>query len=32
VQSGDREAMFTSPNPFTRQFLAGAELGPLGME
>jgi phospholipid/cholesterol/gamma-HCH transport system ATP-binding protein len=32
VQSGDREAMFTSPNPFVRQFLAGAEQGPLGME
>jgi phospholipid/cholesterol/gamma-HCH transport system ATP-binding protein len=32
VQSGDREAMFTSENPFVRQFLAGAETGPLGME
>jgi len=32
VQSGDREAMFTSDNPFVRQFLAGAETGPLGME
>jgi phospholipid/cholesterol/gamma-HCH transport system ATP-binding protein len=32
VQSGDREAMFTSSNPFVRQFLAGAEAGPLGME
>jgi phospholipid/cholesterol/gamma-HCH transport system ATP-binding protein len=32
VQSGDREAMFTSANPFVRQFLAGAEQGPLGME
>jgi len=32
VQSGDREAMFTSGNPFVRQFLAGAEEGPLGME
>jgi phospholipid/cholesterol/gamma-HCH transport system ATP-binding protein len=32
VASGDREAMFTSPNPFVRQFLAGSELGPLGME
>jgi len=32
VQSGDREAMFTSDNPFVRQFLAGAERGPLGME
>jgi phospholipid/cholesterol/gamma-HCH transport system ATP-binding protein len=32
VQSGSREAMFTSENPFVRQFLAGAENGPLGME
>jgi phospholipid/cholesterol/gamma-HCH transport system ATP-binding protein len=32
VQSGDREAMFTSDNPFVRQFLAGAEHGPLGMD
>jgi hypothetical protein len=24
--------MFTSRNPFVRQFLAGAEQGPLGME
>jgi phospholipid/cholesterol/gamma-HCH transport system ATP-binding protein len=32
VASGDREAMFTTPNPFVRQFLAGAEHGPLGME
>jgi phospholipid/cholesterol/gamma-HCH transport system ATP-binding protein len=32
VQAGDREAMFTSDNPFVRQFLAGAEHGPLGME
>ena len=32
VQSGDREAMFGSENPFVRQFLAGAEQGPLGME
>ena len=32
VQSGDREAMFTSSNPFVRQFLAGAEAGPLGMD
>jgi phospholipid/cholesterol/gamma-HCH transport system ATP-binding protein len=32
VQSGDREAMFGSDNPFVRQFLAGAENGPLGME
>jgi phospholipid/cholesterol/gamma-HCH transport system ATP-binding protein len=32
VQSGDREAVFTSPNPFVRQFLAGKATGPLGME
>ena len=32
VQSGDREAMFGSSNPFVRQFLAGAEEGPLGMD
>jgi len=32
VQSGDREDMFTSENQFVRQFLAGAEQGPLGME
>jgi phospholipid/cholesterol/gamma-HCH transport system ATP-binding protein len=32
VQSGDRDHMFTSPNPFVRQFLAGREEGPLGME
>jgi phospholipid/cholesterol/gamma-HCH transport system ATP-binding protein len=32
VESGDREAVFTSPNPFVRQFLAGMAHGPLGME
>jgi phospholipid/cholesterol/gamma-HCH transport system ATP-binding protein len=32
VQSGDREAVFTSPNPFVRQFLAGKPQGPLAME
>jgi phospholipid/cholesterol/gamma-HCH transport system ATP-binding protein len=32
VQSGDRDDMFTSPNPFVRQFLAGRSRGPLGME
>jgi len=32
VQSGDREAVFTSPNPFVRQFLAGQSAGPLAME
>jgi phospholipid/cholesterol/gamma-HCH transport system ATP-binding protein len=32
VQAGSRDDMFTSSNPFVRQFLAGAEEGPLGME
>jgi phospholipid/cholesterol/gamma-HCH transport system ATP-binding protein len=32
VQSGDRDDMFTSSNPFVRQFLAGRPQGPLGME
>jgi len=32
VQAGERTAMLHSPNPFVRQFLAGAEAGPLGME
>jgi phospholipid/cholesterol/gamma-HCH transport system ATP-binding protein len=32
VQSGDREEMLNSENPFIKQFLAGAEIGPLGME
>jgi phospholipid/cholesterol/gamma-HCH transport system ATP-binding protein len=32
VQAGSRDQMFTSANPFVRQFLAGAEHGPLGME
>jgi phospholipid/cholesterol/gamma-HCH transport system ATP-binding protein len=32
VQAGGRDEMFTSSNPFVRQFLAGAEEGPLGME
>ncbi len=32
VQSGDREKMFNSENPFVRQFLSGASRGPLGME
>ncbi len=32
VQSGGREDMFTSTNPFVCQFLAGDEDGPLGME
>ena len=32
VESGDSERMFNSDNPFVRQFLAGAPVGPLGME
>jgi phospholipid/cholesterol/gamma-HCH transport system ATP-binding protein len=32
VQAGSRDDMFTSSNPFVRQFLAGSEEGPLGME
>jgi phospholipid/cholesterol/gamma-HCH transport system ATP-binding protein len=32
VQAGSADDMFTSSNPFVRQFLAGAEEGPLGME
>ncbi|HEX6390059.1 MAG TPA: ATP-binding cassette domain-containing protein [Solirubrobacteraceae bacterium] len=32
VESGDAERMFNSDNPFVRQFLAGAPVGPLGME
>jgi phospholipid/cholesterol/gamma-HCH transport system ATP-binding protein len=32
VQSGDRDDMFTSHNPFVRQFLTGQARGPLGME
>jgi phospholipid/cholesterol/gamma-HCH transport system ATP-binding protein len=32
VQAGERETMFNSSNPFVRQFLAGADVGPLGME
>jgi phospholipid/cholesterol/gamma-HCH transport system ATP-binding protein len=32
VQAGGRDDMFTSSNPFVRQFLAGSEDGPLGME
>jgi phospholipid/cholesterol/gamma-HCH transport system ATP-binding protein len=30
VQSGDRDDMFTSPNPFVRQFLAGRSTAPVG--
>jgi phospholipid/cholesterol/gamma-HCH transport system ATP-binding protein len=32
VQSGGRDDMFDSENPFVRQFLAGEPVGPLGME
>jgi phospholipid/cholesterol/gamma-HCH transport system ATP-binding protein len=32
VESGDAERMFNSENPFVRQFLSGASVGPLGME
>jgi phospholipid/cholesterol/gamma-HCH transport system ATP-binding protein len=32
VESGDAERMFNSENPFVRQFLSGAAVGPLGME
>jgi len=32
VEAGDAERMFTSENPFVRQFLAGAAEGPLTMD
>jgi phospholipid/cholesterol/gamma-HCH transport system ATP-binding protein len=32
VESGDAEHMFSSENPFVRQFLSGAAAGPLGMD
>jgi phospholipid/cholesterol/gamma-HCH transport system ATP-binding protein len=32
VQSGDATEMFTSENPFVRQFLSGSATGPLGMD
>jgi phospholipid/cholesterol/gamma-HCH transport system ATP-binding protein len=32
VQAGERAEMVHSHNPFVRQFLAGGEAGPLGME
>ncbi|MHB1810233.1 MAG: ABC transporter ATP-binding protein [Solirubrobacteraceae bacterium] len=32
VESGDAERMFSSENPFVRQFLSGAAAGPLGMD
>ena len=32
VEAGDAERMFSSDNPFVRQFLSGSAEGPLGME
>jgi len=32
VEAGDAERMFSSENPFVRQFLSGAASGPLGMD
>jgi len=32
VEAGDAERMFSSENPFVRQFLSGAAAGPLGMD
>lgn len=32
VESGTAEQMFSSENPFVRQFLSGAAIGPLGMD
>jgi phospholipid/cholesterol/gamma-HCH transport system ATP-binding protein len=32
VESGPAEELFTSDNPFVRQFLSGESQGPLGME
>lgn len=32
VESGNAEHMFSSENPFVRQFLSGAATGPLGMD
>jgi phospholipid/cholesterol/gamma-HCH transport system ATP-binding protein len=32
VESGDAEKMFSSENPFVRQFLSGSASGPLGMD
>jgi ABC-type transport system involved in resistance to organic solvents, ATPase component len=32
VDAGDAERMFSSENPFVRQFLSGESAGPLGME
>jgi len=32
VEAGDAEKMFSSENPFVRQFLSGSASGPLGMD
>jgi phospholipid/cholesterol/gamma-HCH transport system ATP-binding protein len=32
VEAGDAERMFSSENPFVRQFLSGSAEGPLGMD
>ncbi|HEV2998013.1 MAG TPA: ATP-binding cassette domain-containing protein, partial [Solirubrobacteraceae bacterium] len=32
VEAGDAEKMFSSENPFVRQFLSGSDEGPLGMD
>ncbi len=32
VEAGDAERMFSSENPFVRQFLSGSAAGPLGMD
>jgi phospholipid/cholesterol/gamma-HCH transport system ATP-binding protein len=32
VEAGDAEKMFSSENPFVRQFLSGSAEGPLGMD
>jgi phospholipid/cholesterol/gamma-HCH transport system ATP-binding protein len=32
VEAGDAERMFSSDNPFVRQFLSGSASGPLGMD
>jgi phospholipid/cholesterol/gamma-HCH transport system ATP-binding protein len=32
VEAGDADRMFSSENPFVRQFLSGAAAGPLGMD
>jgi phospholipid/cholesterol/gamma-HCH transport system ATP-binding protein len=32
VEAGDAQKMFSSENPFVRQFLSGSAEGPLGMD